>query len=1130
MKQSGKRPTYGPKVKRRVKHLLEALLAFVNDDIEDGDNLDITVRKNDQELIVRTKLRVLVELTGKYQDEGTLTTEQVREALNRLKDFLGILEDWREHERGSDIWHFQLKLWHKYQEQDANLERFDKEWDNRRPAKSKAAAKESNPQKTLPPPKVYENLGRRGIRNQEKFIGRRAELDQLHQLLKENIQVAIAAAVTGMGGVGKTELAIQYAREQLPTYPGGVCWLSARNFAVGLVEFARPRFFPNVNLEHLFLAEQVTYCWQHWVEGDVLLVLDDVTNYEKQVKPYLPESSRFKLLLTTREKLGDKFVCLDLEVLKPLAAMALLKSLVGRKRLQQEPWLARKLCKWLGYLPLGLELVGCYLTQEEDLSLAELLKELQNERLAAEALVETHSGMTAQLGVAAAFELSWKRLKQNAQVVAYLLSLFALAPIPWSLVESAAKSKSTKELKQARRTLVQLNLLKRTDKNTYQLHQLIREFLSDKGDEFAEAEELKRGFAAAMVRVAEQIPYPITLELVKSFEPAIPHLEEVGRKLTEFLTDEDLITPCNRLGWFYFDQGLYELAKPWFQQCKAVAETRLGNEHPDFAISLNNLAQLYRSLGSYSDAEPLYKQALTINKRSLPEDHPNFATSLSNLAQLYHSQGRYSDAELLCKQALTIDKRSLSEDHPSLARDLNNLAELYKSQGRYSDAELLYKQALTIDKRSLSEDHPSLAIHLSNLAGLYYFMRRYSEAELLYKQALTIDKRSLSEDHPSLAINLNNLAQLYKSQGRYSDAELLYKQVIAIEKLSLPEDHPDCATSLSNLAELYKSQGRYSDAELLYKQVIAIEKLSLPEDHPNRATSLSNLAELYKFQGRYSDAEPLYKQALAIDKHSLPEDHPSLARDLDNLAGLYKSQRRYTEAEPLYKQALAINKRFRPEDHPSLAINLNNLAVFYYSQRRYTEAEPLYKQVIKIFKRSLPEDHPDCATSLNNLAELYKFQGRYSEAEPLYKQALAINKRSLSEDHLSLVTYLNNLAGLYYSQGRYSEAEPLYKQALAINKRSLSEDHLSLATYLNNLALLYNSQGRYSEVEPLYKQALGILYRSLGLEHPNTVTVWNNFVEFLRKVVREGQESVLSENPFVQERLAMIKEEGELGM
>jgi len=149
-------------------------------------------------------------------------------------------------------------------------------------------------------------------------------------------------------------------------------------------------------------------------------------------------------------------------------------------------------------------------------------------------LLETYSGMTAQLGVAAAFELSWKRLNHNTQVVAYLLSLFALAPIPWSLVESAATGKSLK-LKQARRILVQLNLLKRTDKNTYQLHQLIREFFCYKREESGEAKELKRGLVAVMARVAEQIPQNITLELVKTLKPAISHLEEVARELTEFL-------------------------------------------------------------------------------------------------------------------------------------------------------------------------------------------------------------------------------------------------------------------------------------------------------------------------------------------------------------------------------------------------------------------------------------------------------------------------------------------------------------------------------------------------------------------------------------------------------------------
>jgi len=101
----------------------------------------------------------------------------------------------------------------------------------------------------------------------------------------------------------------------------------------------------------------------------------------------------------------------------------------------------------------------------------------------------------------------------------------------------------------------------------------------------------------------------------------------------------------------------------------------------------------------------------------------------------------------------------------------------------------------------------------------------------------------------------------------------------------------------------------------------------------------------------------------------------------------------------------------------------------------------------------------------------------------------------------------------------------LYEQAIEIDKRSLPEDHPSLATDLNNLAGLYESQGRYDEAEPLYLEALRICDRTLGSEHPNTVTVRENFTYFVKEVVEEGQESVLSEHPLVQEMLGMIKEE-----
>jgi len=445
------------------------------------------------------------------------------------------------------------------------------------------------------------------------------------------------------------------------------------------------------------------------------------------------------------------------------------------------------------------------------------------------------------------------------------------------------------------------------------------------------------------------------------------------------------------------------------------------------------------------------------------------------------------------------------------------------------DLQHLIKQ--TEEQKGLEDS--SLATLYSRVGEIYRRrLRRGEYQDYLQEQTLAIDSFSQAVDlqqklglEEELASNLNSLAGLYYYQGRYSEAEPLYLQAIAIIKQSLPEKDLSLATYLDNLAILYESQGRYTEAEPLFLQAIAIIKHSLGECHPDLATYLNNLALLYESQGRYTEAEPLYLQAIAIIKPSLGECHPDLATHLNNLALLYESQGRYSEAEPLYLQAISIVKQSLPQNHPSLATHLNNLAILYESQGRYSEAEPLYLQAISIVKQSLPQNHPSLATHLNNLANLYKSQGRYSEAEPLYLQAISIDKQSLPQNHPDLAINFHNLALLYESRGRYSEAESLYLQAISIDKQSLPQNHPSLATDFNSLANLYRSQGRYSEAEPLYLQALRICDRSLGPEHPHTVIAQNNFAYFLETVVSEGKESVLSEHPLVQEKLAKIKEE-----
>ncbi|WP_287250405.1 tetratricopeptide repeat protein [Moorena sp. SIO4E2] len=789
------------------------------------------------------------------------------------------------------------------------------------------------------------------------FVGRDTQLEQLHEELQKTDRLAICA-IAGMGGIGKTELALQYALRYQDNYPGGRCWFPVRGLDLGIqvVSFGRTELGLTIP-DELDFNEQVRYCWRNWPEGTALIVLDDVASfsndYKQRIKPYLPPAeSRFKVLVTSRQRPGASYRRIDLDVLSPEAALELLRSrsvaygqsLVGKERIDKELTEAEALCEWLGYLPLGLELVGRYLDLHPTLTIAKVQKRLEKKKLAAKALLDpTEEGeMTAQLGVAAAFELSWEDLKDcpEVQQLGCRLSLFAPAPFEWSLVEKCVieteddREEEQEELEELRdrvawptanRSLLKLNLLQLTEQQTYQLHPLIREFFLTKLAQLPEADSYKQSFCKTMVAVAKTIPQTPTRDQIAVVTPAIPHLDEVATVLTDWLRDEDLILPFVGLGIFYQGRGTYDQAEPWYEKCLDITKSRMGEDHPDVATSRGYLALLYQVQGRYHEAEPLFVQALDMTKQLLGEKHPHVASSLNNLALLYQVQGRYHEAEPLFVQALDMTKQLLGEKHPHVASSLNNLALLYQVQGRYHEAEPLFVQALDMTKQLLGHDHPDVVSSLNNLADLYKAQGRYHEAEPLFVQALDMTKQLLGHDHPHVASILNNLADLYKAQGRYHEAEPLFVQALDMTKQLLGHDHPHVASILNNLADLYQAQGRYHEAEPLYVQALDMRKQLLGQEHPDVASSLNNLALLYQVQGRYDEAEPLYVQALDMRKQLLGQEHPDVASSLNNLGLLYYAQGRYHEAEPLYVQALDIAERKLGSNHPNTVTYRNNL-------------------------------------------------------------------------------------------------------------------------------------------------------------------------------------------------------------
>ena len=825
----------------------------------------------------------------------------------------------------------------------------------------------------------------RGVAN---FVGRQKEMTLLHEKLQQSNTVAISA-LAGMGGVGKTELATQYARQYEADYPGGICWLNASrdtNLATEIIQFYQ-RYVDNQREipqesggRQLTVFEQAIWCWKNWQpdKGLVLVILDDVMDLSS-CQQLLPTNNRFRLLITTRIRNLDPNIVeeISLDVLSLDKSIELLSALVGKRLVEGEIQTAAELCQWLGYLPLGLYLVGRYVADDPDLSLQEILQRLQQQRLGDEALYNSlESQTTAQQGVLAAIELSWQKLDAVTKQVAELLSLFAEDLIPWHLVTLTCQKLdwNNADINKAKKQLYKHYFIQRLEgrKSSYKIHPLIHQFLQTKVELTSSVDKLKQAFAAAMVTIAQEIPETPTRSDIESVKDNIPQLAEVAENLTAAISDEDLIWVFTGLNRFYEGQGLYVLAEPWCKQGLSAIKDRLGEEHPSVASSLNNLALLYHSQGRYAEAEPLLQQALELYKRLLGDEHSDVATSLNNLALLYHSQGRYAEAEPLLQQALSMRKRLLGDEHSDVATSLNNLAELYRLQGRYAEAEPLLQQALSMRKRLLGDEHSDVAQSLNNLALLYHSQGRYAEAEPLLQQALSMRKRLLGDEHPSVATSLNNLAELYRLQGRYVEAEPLLQQALSMRKRLLGDEHSDVAQSLNNLALLYHSQGRYAEAEPMYQQALELYQRLLGDEHSDVAQSLNNLALLYHSQGRYAEAEPMYQQALELYQRLLGDEHPDMAQSLNNLAELYRLQGRYAEAEPMYQQALELYKRLLGDEHPDMAQSLNNLALLYHSQGRYVEAEPLYQQTLQILEQQLGAEHPNTITVRNNLKSLHE--------------------------------------------------------------------------------------------------------------------------------------------------------------
>jgi tetratricopeptide (TPR) repeat protein len=766
------------------------------------------------------------------------------------------------------------------------------------------------------------------------FTGRGQELADLRAALTKERTAALTQtqAIHGLGGVGKTQLALEYAYRFAADYQL-VWWLRAEEPATLAADYAGLATPLNLPEKEAKDQSAIIHAVRQWLDhhSGWLLIFDNAQQPEALLE-YLPQAPTGHVIITSRHPHWKNVANpLRVQVWPREESVAFLLRRTGAP---DKP-AAAAIAEELGDLPLALEQAGAYI-EATGISLAEYLNLFRQYR---RDLLQQYGPL--ELGyphtVATTWEMAFEKVKAETPVAADLLKACAfLAPdniprplliegrqnLPQALTKALALPL---EVNKAVASLVRYSLIEASSE-TLSLHRLVQAVTRDRMPE-----EEKQTWAAAVVKLmAQAFPegtnptdvrfWPACASLLPHALTAAEHAEEHEAEL------KDVALLFNQVGIYLYARAQYAAAEPLYRRALEIREKQLGPNHPAVATSLNNLAGLLDAQGNYAAAEPLYRRALKIDEKQLGPDHPHVATSLNNLALLLHAQGNYAAAEPLYRRSLKIREQQLGPDHPDVAQSLNNLAGLLRDQGNYAAAEPLSRRALEIFEKQLGPDHPDVAQSLNNLALLLQAQGNYAAAEPLFRRALEIREKHLGPNHPAVATSLNNLAGLLDAQGNYAAAEPLYRRSLKIREQQLGPDHPDIAQSLNNLALLLQAQGNYAAAEPLYRRALEIREKHLGPNHPAVATSLNNLAGLLRVQGNYAAAEPLYRRALEIREKQLGPNHPAVATSLNNLAGLLRVQGNYAAAEPLYRRALEILEKSLGAEHPHTQTVRENLA------------------------------------------------------------------------------------------------------------------------------------------------------------------------------------------------------------
>jgi len=553
-------------------------------------------------------------------------------------------------------------------------------------------------------------------------------LEKILHSFESNETIALTQAIAGLGGIGKTQIALKYAYRYKDNYEY-ICWINAETdntILSSFQSFARKMNIPNAEAKEADVIIETVHNWMkdhcNW-----LFVYDNAED-EETLQRFLPAltGKRQHILITTRNMYFMNFVNVDIAVLTEEEACNLMNEYT-RKPIDND---CKKLVNELGCLPLALAQAGAYIKIHKD-SYRDYLDAFK--RNGTELFSENNP--TYAETVASTWNISFRKIKKNkaAKQLLHLCAFLAPEKIHKDfftragneLPEDLSKAVADENVfKKAIAELTKYSIVSQDDEGALSIHRIVQEVIRDRlkryqihwrnrcililnelvfGDfHTAALRDRFRTLATHILSVAPIDDFDNLAEKIENKEELATLYSFLGRGYQNladyrlslyynkkalairenFLGSEhkDTVQANEDIGMIYWMQDDYVRALEYYEQAKAIREKVLGKEHLDTASTYNNMALVYDNMGDYEHALEYYGKDLAVSEKILDKEHPDTATAYNNMAVVYHTQGNYELALEYFGKALAIREKVLGKEH------------LY-TEGTYLDAENTYKKS-----------------------------------------------------------------------------------------------------------------------------------------------------------------------------------------------------------------------------------------------------------------------------------------------------------------------------------------------------------------------------------------------------------------------------------------------------